>query len=47
MDELFGNQIKQIHLIFCTKSVDVCIYKILLTDDRLSSYSLNFLQPLK
>lgn len=43
MDELFGNQIKQID----TKSVDVCIYKILLTDDRLSSYSLNFLQPLK
>ena len=22
MDELFGNQIKQIYLIFCTKSVE-------------------------
>lgn len=26
MDKLFGNQIKQIHLIFCTKSVEY-VYK--------------------
>lgn len=26
MDELFGNQIKQIHFIFCTKSVEY-VYK--------------------
>lgn len=44
MDELFGNQIKQIDILY-----KICrrIYKILLTDDRLSSYSLNFLQPLQ
>ena len=44
MDELFGTQIKEIDILY-----KICrrIYKILLTDDRLSSYSLNFLQPLK